>query len=329
MPTTATRVSRVVRRLDTLQRRRRFLGFPWAVLRKYLDDDGPRLAALITYYGFLSLFPLLLLATTAVTELLRANPELQQKLLDRLVRPALRPDVEQALAHLPASGIPLVAGLVSLLFAGMGGVLAVYAALNKMWGVSWRNRFGMARQYARAFVVLILVVTCAVTAAASAVITDAVLHLPAIQRVAAAVATAAAVFAVISLAHLVLVARPLRLGDVWVGGVIGAVVVTVLLNAATTILPALVTRAGPVYGSFGTVVGIFALLYLISQTLVLSGEVCTVIESRLSPRGLTSAVVTEIDRRALTLQAHQQERVAGQSVTTTFATDAADRLPDQ
>jgi uncharacterized BrkB/YihY/UPF0761 family membrane protein len=198
-----------------------------------------------------------------------------------------------------------------------------------MWGVPWRDRFGVARQYARAFLVLILVITCAVTAAGSAVMTDAVLHLPAIQRGAAAMATAAAVFGVLSLAHLMLVARPLRMRDVWVGGAIGAVIVTALLNAATTILPALVTKAGPVYGSFGTVVGVFALLYLISQTLVLSVEVSTVIESGLSPRGLTNTVVTEIDRRALTLQAHQQERVAGQCVTTTFATGAADRSPDQ
>ena len=56
---------RLSSRLDVLQRRHRFLGIPWAVLRKYSDDDGARLAALITYYGFLSLFPLLLLAMTA------------------------------------------------------------------------------------------------------------------------------------------------------------------------------------------------------------------------------------------------------------------------
>src|SRR4051794_29573035 len=165
---------RLVDRLDALQRRRRFLGFPWAVLRKYLDDDGARLAALITYYGFLSLFPLLLLATTAVTELLRSRPELQRELLDRLVNPELRPDVEQALAQLPPGGLPLVIGLVTLLFAGTGGVLAVYAALNRMWGVAWRDRFGLTRQYTRALLVLVLSFIGAVTAAGSAIVTDTV-----------------------------------------------------------------------------------------------------------------------------------------------------------
>src|SRR4051794_6834465 len=135
--------SLVVLRLDTLQRRHAFLGFPWAVLRKYFDDGGARLAALITYYGFLSLFPLLLLAMTAATQVLRAHPELQQQLLDRLVSPELQPDLEQALAQLPSSGLPLLIGLVSLLFAGTGAVLAMYAALNKMWAVPWRDRYGL------------------------------------------------------------------------------------------------------------------------------------------------------------------------------------------
>ena len=103
-------MSRAVRRLDSVQRRHPSAGFPWAVLRKYLDDDGARLAALVTYYGFLSLFPVLLLATTAVTELLRAHPEVQRQVLDRLVNPQLRPDVEQAIAHLPPTGIPLAVG---------------------------------------------------------------------------------------------------------------------------------------------------------------------------------------------------------------------------
>jgi membrane protein len=305
--------------VDVLQRRHRFLGFPWAVLRKYFDDDGARLAALITYYGFLSLFPLLVLATTAVTELLRSRPELQRQLLDRLVNPELQPDVEQALAQLPPSGVTLAVGLVSLIFAGTGGVLAMYSVLNKMWGVPWRNRLGLARRYARVLLMLVVSVTSAVIAAGSTIVTDALLQLPAVQRAATAVATATAIFAVIGIAHKVLVCRPVRMRDFWVGGVVGATVITALLTAATTMLPALVTRAGLVYGSFATVVGIFTLLYLISQTLVLSVEVSTVIEARLSPRGLTSAVLTDIDRRALVLQVRRQERVAGQRTATTFS----------
>ncbi len=47
-------------RLDRYQREHPWLGLPLAVFAKFVDDRGPQLAALITYYGFLSLFPLLL-----------------------------------------------------------------------------------------------------------------------------------------------------------------------------------------------------------------------------------------------------------------------------
>ena len=50
--------------LDRIQRRHPVLGFPLAVVYKFFDDFGGYLAALITYYGFLSLFPLLLLFST-------------------------------------------------------------------------------------------------------------------------------------------------------------------------------------------------------------------------------------------------------------------------
>ena len=60
----------VADRLDRLQRRHRAAGFPIAVVYKYVDDTGPYLAALITYYAFISLFPLLLLFTTILGHLL-------------------------------------------------------------------------------------------------------------------------------------------------------------------------------------------------------------------------------------------------------------------
>ncbi|GAA3387771.1 YihY/virulence factor BrkB family protein [Cryptosporangium minutisporangium] len=315
----------IVRRLDVLQNRHRFLGLPWAVFRKYSDDNGAQLAALLTYYGFLSLFPLLLVATVIVVEVLRSQPELQQQLLERLVNPQIRPDVEQALRQLPSSGFPLALGLVSLVYAGTGGVLALYSALNRMWGVPRRDLYPLGRRYVRVLVVLVLAFASALLSAGSAVVTDEVLGLPAVQRVAAAAATAAEMVVLIAIAHKMLVCRPLRIRDFWVGAVIGAVVITALLTVAVTVLPALVARAGPVYGSFATVVGVFAVLYLLSQTLVLSVEISTVLEAGLSPRGLTDARLTASDRRALVLQARRQERVAGQRITTTFPTPAADR----
>ena len=67
------------------------------------------------------------------------------------------------------------------------------------------------------------------------------------------------------------------------GSHLGAAVVTVVLNAGAPLLATLVTNAGPVYGSFATVAGMFALLYLIGQGLVYAAEVAAVRDARLWP----------------------------------------------
>ena len=62
---------------------------------------------------------------------------------------------------------------------------------------------------------------------------------------------------------------------------------TVVLNAGAPLLARLVAKAGPVYGSFATVAGMFALLYLVGRALVYAAEVAAVRYARLWPRALT------------------------------------------
>src|SRR5690348_17374255 len=119
-------VNRVIAWADRLQRRHSVLGFPYAVVKKYGDDEGGRQAALITYYGFLSIFPLLLLGVAVLSRVLTDNPDLRQRLIDAVVPRALKSTVEHSLATLPTSTIPFVVGLIGLLFAGTGVVFSAY-----------------------------------------------------------------------------------------------------------------------------------------------------------------------------------------------------------
>ena len=84
---------------------------------------------------------------------------------------------------------------------------------------------------------------------------------------------------------------------------------TVVLNAGAPLLARLVTKAGPVYGSFATVAGMFALLYLVGRALVYAAEVAAVRYARLWPRALDLTRPTAADVRALALLACEQERI--------------------
>ena len=69
----------VTRRLDEYQRRHPWAGFPIALAYKYYDDFGPYLAAVLTYYGIVAIFPLLLLGSTVLSFVLAGDLQLQQR----------------------------------------------------------------------------------------------------------------------------------------------------------------------------------------------------------------------------------------------------------
>ncbi len=93
-------VNRIIRWADRLQRRHGVLGFPYTVVKKYGDDEraGGR-AALITCYGFLSIFPLPLLGVAVLSRVLALLAREQERI------PAARVE-----SHLAAQGSPPAPG---------------------------------------------------------------------------------------------------------------------------------------------------------------------------------------------------------------------------
>ncbi|SCD35283.1 Virulence factor BrkB [Streptomyces sp. DvalAA-14] len=73
---------RAVQRFDAYQQRHPWVGIPLAVVYKFIEDQGGYLAALIAYYGFLSVFPLLLLLVSVLGFVLHSDPHLQQQVVD-------------------------------------------------------------------------------------------------------------------------------------------------------------------------------------------------------------------------------------------------------
>jgi uncharacterized BrkB/YihY/UPF0761 family membrane protein len=321
------RVNRVIAWADRLQRRHGVLGFPYAVMKKYGDDEGGREAALITYYGFLSIFPLLLLGVAALSRALARHSDLRERLITAVVPDALRPTVEHALATLPTSAVPLVIGLIGLLFSGTGVVLSVYQTLNHVAAVPYRLRAQFVSRYVRVFVIVATLLLGGLAVGALTVVATALPGQPGVQRTAAVAGSALVVFAVLLLAARLLLARPAPVRALWPAAALGAAVVTAVLNVGAPLLAQLVTRAGPVYGSFATVAGMFALLYLVGQALVYAAEVAAVRYARLWPRALDQNHPTAADSRALALLAREQERIPAARVALRIAAPGSSAGP--
>ncbi|MEP6527320.1 MAG: YihY/virulence factor BrkB family protein [Nocardioidaceae bacterium] len=113
-------------RLDRFQQRRPWAGFPIAVAYKYADDQGNYLAALMTYYGFLSLFPLLLLLSSVLGFALQGDPGLQQRILDSALGqfPVIGDQLSRP-GGLQGSGLAILGTTIMSALGGSAGAFGV------------------------------------------------------------------------------------------------------------------------------------------------------------------------------------------------------------
>ena len=151
---------------DVPQRRNTVLGFPYAVIKKYGDDEGGRHAALLTYYGFLSVFPLLLLVVVIVRPCFRATPSCVSRSSTPSSRRTCRAR-SRPISHLPSDGVPLAVAIVGLLFAAIGIVFSAYQTLNHLAAVPHRRRLEFLPRYLRIFAMLLVLVAGASASAPS------------------------------------------------------------------------------------------------------------------------------------------------------------------
>ena len=126
--------------LDGYQRRHRWAGFPVAVIYKFFEDQGPYLAALITFYGFLSLFPLLLLLASVLGFVLQDNGDLEQRILDSALSqfPVIGDQLSDPVGLQGNRTAVVIGGLVAL-YGALGVAQALQNAMNVAWSVP-RNR---------------------------------------------------------------------------------------------------------------------------------------------------------------------------------------------
>src|SRR4051794_12026194 len=139
--TMSSEAGRLTSRVDAFQQRHPAAAFPLAVVYKYFDDFGPYLAALLTYYAFVSLFPLLLLLSTILGYALDGNPQLQHDVLNSALGqfPVIGEQLRDP-RRLGGGAAGLTIGILGALYGSLGIAQAVQYAMNTAWSVPRNNR---------------------------------------------------------------------------------------------------------------------------------------------------------------------------------------------
>jgi YihY family inner membrane protein len=152
------RVERLLRAADRFQQRHTMLAMPIGVAKKFGDDQAGKHAALLAYYGFLSLFPLLLVFVTLLGYALANNQQLQQEVINAAVAqfPVLGTQIQGSIKVIQGSGIGLVIGILGTLWGGLGVTQSAQDAMNAVWSLPYTHRPNLWWRLARGLGSLLL-----------------------------------------------------------------------------------------------------------------------------------------------------------------------------
>ena len=309
-------VAAVLDGIDRQQRERSWAAIPFAVVKRYGESNVGNLAATIAYYGFFSLFPLLLVLTSVAGYLLHDRPDLQQQLLDSALAqfPIVGNQIRENVASVQGSGTAVAIGIVLALWAGLGGVRAVQGAMDTIWDVPRKRRPGFAKSVGIALLTLLVLAAFLV---AAAFVTSFVGSTGGILGAGAGIATLAMNIGFLIVGYRVLTTADVTWRQVAPGAVIAGVGWTALLALGGWIVSRQISSSTHVYGTFAVVIGLLGWIYLSAQIALLGAVANVVISQRLWPRSLRGEL-TPADRVALRRSAAQEERVQPETVDVSF-----------
>jgi YihY family inner membrane protein len=319
----------IVSRVDAYQQRHRWAGLPLAVVYKFVDDQGTYLAAQITYYGVVAVFPLLLLLATFLGYGLHDSPHFQRQVLDSALSqfPVVGDQIATNIRSFHGSVAGLIIGMLGCIYGGLGIVQAVQTMLNKVWGVPRNSRPNPIRARLRSLLLLVVGgLSVLVTTVLSAVGAAANSYGASFGIGIRALATALAVLLNVALfvvAFRVLIARPVTIRQIRPGAITAAVTWQALQWTGALLLGQKLKGATATYGLFAIVLGLLAWIYVGAVLVVMCAEFDAVRAGRMWPRSLLAplsdkAELTPADERAYTSYAKTERHKTYENIDVSF-----------
>ena len=304
-------------RLDALQQRRRWLAFPIAVQRKFSDDQASNQAALLSYYGFFSLFPLILVFTTILGFVLKGDAHLRNSITTSVV--AKLPIIGQELKGKSLSGsiAGLVIGGLTSLWSGLAITTAAQGALNQVWAVPMKARPNFVRTRLRGIALLFsLGLLFVISAGAAGVVSGGLGGIGA--RIGGYALALVLNFGLFYASYRLLTDKGIEC-DLRLGSGVAAVVWT-LLEAVQGAYISHLKHSSNAYGTFGLVLALLIWLHLGAQLFLYCAEINVVHSRRLWPRSFFGDPVRAADQEARRSLAMIEERDDAENVAVSFQT---------
>lgn len=317
-------------RIDTVQQRRRWLAFPYAVVRKFGDDQAGNQAALLAYYGFLSVFPLLLTLTTVLGFLLKGDPALQRRLLhSALVEfPVIGEQLRTNTLH--GHWYVLVVSILLSLWGARGVAGTAQLVFNTLWAVPYVRRPGFWPALGRSFGLLAVIGVAVISTGLLSGIGSQTGPVGVLVRAAALAASTVVNVAAFCAGFRLATAGQVRTRELLLGAVVSGVLWQALLTVGSLLVAHQIRHETALYGTFGVVLGLLGWLHLQAQLTLYAVEADIVRVRRLWPRSLAAPPLTHADQRAYRAETEATRRRPAEEerIDVEFHAPAADRPDD-
>ncbi len=291
-------IKKLIQRIDNFQRSHLSLGFPYAVIKKYGEDNGGYQSALITYYGFLSLFPLLIVFTSLTQLILKNDPVLRNQISASVSHylPLIGHQLQQATHSPKKTGLALIISLLITLYAARGGANALQYTISSLWHIPNTKRPPFLKNVLRSFGIIfgggLGLVAATILSGYTAILGHSVY-----VKVLSILLSTILLWATFIVIFKLSIAGNKPIKKVLYGAGVTAVGLQILQSAGSSLLAHQLKGLDSAYGTFAIVLGLLFWIYLQAQVILYAVEIDVVREYSLFPRSIQGKL-TPADKAA-------------------------------
>ena len=323
------RIRRLLVLIDDWQRASRSVGLIYAVIKKFGDDNANQFVVALGWYGFVAIYPLLLVVITIFGFIGAAS--LGHDIVSTLhefpvIGSQFNP--ERSSQSLQGSGLGLAIGLIGLIYGAQGVTQTVQQAMAGVWNVPQVDRPGFVPRLARSLVSLAIIGAAFVlNAAAGTFVTNAGVSLPSVlsHSWSCCCSTPPSTWQ----CFVLLLRAELTAADLLPGAALASLGFTLLITIGSGLVQHQLRHSSATYGQFGLVIGLVGFLFLLAKISLYGAELNPVVSRHLWPRGMLQDDPTEADNQVLSDIAHQYRLRDDQRIGVGFGENAAEEAGDE
>lgn len=264
------KIQSFTQKLDHLQQSHHFVAFPLAVIKRYGDDKAGRQAALVTYYAFLSVFPLLIIFITVLGILATSNPGLEAAISKNVFQlfPDLGNELRSNVHTLRSSGLSLLLQTLVLLYGARGLASILQETFNNLWHVAHEHRPGFWGDNLRSVGMMLSVGLGIILGTTISVGLGSVLHIGFLGSALITLLNLGVTFGLLLAVFRLGTSQRISMGKLVIGAVIATIGMVVVQRLGGYIMSHQLHKLRGAYGSFAVALGLLFWIYLQAQVLL-------------------------------------------------------------